>query len=372
MRKIVFVLSRMNVGGTERSLLNLIDTLSPDDFEITVLLKEKTGEFLKEIPNHVNVLGIEAYDQLENEISISPKSLVLQRLKKRDILKAFAILFHHILFRITKDRTRYYEYVLRKVKVNGEYDVAVAYEGPEDFTSTFVIECINAKKKIQWIHFDVNKYMFHVQTAKRLYPMFDKVYVVSEEARRALIKRVPQISTIVETKYNVVSEKKCKELAEIGIGYSDGFTGIRILTVGRLSEEKGQDIIPEIVKKLKERDLAFRWYLIGDGELRERIEQSIYREGLGSNLILLGKQINPYPFYKDANIYVQTSMHEGFCITLAEAKMFNIYVLATDCFGAHEQLDNYEKGIIVTRQVKTIYNEIINIISSLGLERIDN
>lgn len=361
MKRLCFVLTAMNIGGTEKALLNLIDTLSPEEYDVTILLMHKTGGFLDEVPKWVQVKEVVAYPHIDYQISTSPAQLMKQKLMAFHWVKAFKIAWHHLLFRLSNDRSRYYQYVLRNYHVDDEYDTAVAFEGPADLITTFVLSCIKAKEKIQWIHFDVSKYLFHVRTARRLYPQYDAIHVVSDEARDALIGLVPQVADKTKTVRNVVSEKRCREMAEKGTGFTDSFSGIRILTVGRLSEEKGQDIIPEIAASLKKQGIKFCWYILGEGSWRYRIEEEIDKFDVSENVKLLGAKTNPYPFFKEADLYVQTSIHEGFCITLAEAKVFNLKIVSTECLGAHEQLDGYHNSRIVERNQRTIANVIFEL-----------
>lgn len=359
MKKTVFVLTAMNIGGTEKALLNLLDTLSPEENDVTILLLKKAGGFLDEVPQWVKIQEVADYPEIEYEISTPPVKLVLQYLRSFRIVRAFGIAWRHLLFRLTKDRSGYYQYVLRGRRLAETFDTAIAFEGPADFVSTYVLDCVPANEKIQWIHFDVSKYLFHLRTAKRLYPQFNRIHVVSNEAKQALIGLLPEIAEKTVTVRNVISEKRCREMAMRGIGYTDDFSGTRILTVGRLSEEKGQDIIPEIANRLRESGLVFRWYIIGAGDLQSKIEAQITQLQLQDEVRLLGALTNPYPYFQGADIYVQTSIHEGFCITLAEAKAFELKVISTECLGAHEQLDKYAPGKIVERNIIEIARVIL-------------
>lgn len=148
-------------------------------------------------------------------------------------------------------------------------------------------------------------------------------------------------------------------MAEQGNGFVDSIAGKRIVTVGRLSVEKGQDIIPVIARKLKEQGCAFKWYLIGDGKLKNKIEQLAEENNVQHEIVLLGAQTNPYQFLKNADIYVQTSIHEGFCITLGEAKVFGMPIISTEFAGAHEQLDGHKNCLVVQRDATILCDAIM-------------
>ena len=114
-----------------------------------------------------------------------PHITALNYLKKGNIVKALNVLIPHLISKILKDRSIFFKYVLRDYHViDDEYDVAIAYAGPMDFISYFVVNKIKAKKKIQWIHFDITKIGFNKNFANKIYKKFDKIFVVSNEGKR--------------------------------------------------------------------------------------------------------------------------------------------------------------------------------------------
>ena len=362
MKKILFLLNNMNIGGTEKSFLNLLGTLSPEEYDVTLLLLEATGGFMEYIPSWVHVEVMSSYSEMWKEILEPPLKIVKQYINAKKIIRATCLAFCHLLFKLTDDRTLYYRYVLKgKARIQDEYDVAIAYAGPFDFLTVYVLYDIQAKEKIQWIHFDVSKFHFNTKMCRRLYPRFDQINVVSDEARKALLEKIPEIAHKTKTVLNTVSAEQCRALADMGRGFDADIPrgGICIVTVGRLSKEKGQDIIPEVAAYLKNHGIAFRWYLVGDGKLRPEIERKCTEYGVSDEVAFLGTTPNPYPYLKQADLYVQTSVHEGFCITLAEAKVFGLPIISTDCAGAHEQLDGVANCHVVRREVPGICEAII-------------
>ncbi len=368
LKKILFVLPSMDVGGTEKSLLGLLDTLN-GTYDATVLLFEKKGGFLQAIPEWVRVEEVPDYQMIKRYLFESPAVLAVQALKQSRIAEAIALTFNHIRFRITKNRAAHYRYVLSKMApVSDAYDVAVAYFGPYDILSSYVLEKTTAREKIQWIHFDVKKHPVSRNFMRRQYPRFDKVYAVSKEATANLIEVVPEIAEKAFTRHNVVSAAGCLADAARGSGYTDDFDGIRILTVGRLSEEKGQDMVPDIVLRLKADGYHFRWYLLGDGTLREALNERIKVCGIEDELVLLGAQTNPYPYYKNADLYVQTSRHEGYCLTIAEAKILNKPIVTTNLLVMREQIESGVNGLIADGiSVESLYRAIKKLLDDPSL-----
>lgn len=359
----MFVMNNMNIGGTEKSFLNLLDTLPEDRYAVTLLLLEKKGGYYDLIPNRVEVLGMEGYDAIKPDIMDPPIRNILRHFKQGRVVYAFKLAFTHLYYKLSGNRTPYFSRVLNGYRLTGQYDTAIAYCGPFDFITVLVLQAVQAKKRIQWIHFDVSKIHMNVNTCRKLYPQFDKICVVSEEARRAVVALLPELEKKTETRPNVVSEKQCRLLAEQGAGFQDDYTGLRIVTVGRLSKEKGQDIIPAIAYQMKQKGIAFKWYLVGDGQLRKEIERLCDETGTREDIVFLGTQINPYPYLKAADLYVQTSAHEGYCITLAEAKAFGLPIVSTACAGAHEHLDGMANARVVPREEKTVFAAICELLN---------
>lgn len=359
MEKVLFLLINMNIGGTEKSLLNLLDTIPKEKYDVTLLLLEKNGGFMDYIPSWVHVEGLGGWLEIKREITEPPLTIVKEYLRKFRWTRAFAIAFLHLYFKITGNRVPYLKYVLKSVeKASDNYDVAISYAGPQDMLTAYILLCTNATQKIQWIHFDLDKLNMSFNTSKKLYGKFDKIYVVSDEARKSFVKKMPELAQKTETFPNRVSAKQCLAMAEMGEGFKDGFAGKRIITVGRLSEEKGQDIIPEVAARLKADGKAFRWYLVGDGKLRAKIEEECAKYDVCEDVIILGTTPNPYRYLKDSDLYVQTSFYEGLSVAIEEAKVFSLPIISTDCAGVHEQLDGIGRCHIVNRNTDEIYNAV--------------
>ncbi|MBT2758406.1 glycosyltransferase [Mesobacillus foraminis] len=366
--KVLFMIINMNVGGTEKALLNMISIMPRQEFEITIFMLEKSGGFLNYIPDWVHVKSFNDYHEIKSVINEPPLKVIKTLLKKANVFEAVLLFLIHVYSALTKERSLLYKYLLHKYPNEGEYDIAVAYAGPMDFISFFIANKVIAKKKIQWIHFDITKIGFNNKFSFKIFRRFDKIFVVSDEGKAKLINKLPSLNEKIETFKNIVSNVNIQGLANQGEGFKDNFNGIRILTVGRLSAEKGQDLIIPVLAKLKGEGFNIRWYCIGEGAAREEYENLIIRYGVEEDFILLGSNPNPYPFIKQCDIYVQPSRHEGYCITLTEAKYFNKPIVSTNFTGANEQLNQNETGMIVEVNSKDIYLAVKKLLTDKSLQ----
>lgn len=365
MKKIIFMCINMNVGGTEKALLTMLDDLDKEKYDITILMLEKYGGFLDLIPSYVKIKYVEDFSNIKPILNNPPIKVANNLIKSRKLIKGINILAIHLLTKILGERSLYFKYVLKNYKkIEEEYDLAVAYAGPMDFITYFVLHKIKAKKKAQWIHFDITKIGFNLKFANKFYSKFDKVFLVSKEGKDKLIEKVPLLKNNTDVFFNIVLEDKIKKLANKEIGFEDDFDGIRILTVGRLSKEKGQDMTIPVLAKLKEHGYKVRWYCVGEGNVRSYYEKLIKKHSLEEDYILLGSKTNPYPFMKECDIYVQPSRHEGYCITLAEAKAFNKSIVTTNFTGANEQIENNETGLISEVNGTDLYIKIKSLLDN--------
>lgn len=359
MKKILFMCINMNIGGTEKALLTMLNEMDRSKYEITLLMLEEYGGFLNQIPDGIKVMYLKEYKTLKKFINDPPQLVAKELIKNRKIIKGLSVLFVYIISKLMKDISIYYKYILSNVDtLNEEYDIAIAYAGPMDFISYFVINKIKSKKRVQWIHFDITKIGFNVNFAKKIYDKFDKVFVVSNEGKDKLINFLPSLKDKTEVFFNIISCKMIEKMSYEGEGFSDDFDGTRILTVGRLSKEKGQDLIIPVLKKLKENGYKVRWYCIGDGPAKKEYEKLVDKLNIKDDFIFLGSKLNPYTYMKECNIYVQPSKHEGYCITLGEARCFNNPIVTTNFTGANEQIVNENTGLVCEINEEEIYKAI--------------
>ncbi|MGD6815526.1 glycosyltransferase [Metabacillus sp. 113a] len=351
MKKIIFVTRQMVMGGIEKALISMLETIPKDEFDITILVMANGGELVDDLPDYVKVKCLFGDEQ-------STRERVINDFKKGKFAAAFKTGYYSLLARKAKtvfEQEFYHSKMLPKGKER--YDMAIAFHTPASFPVVYVIDNIIANKKVAWIHSDVTQYERELQPYKEYYSKFDKVFCVSKYAMDKFTDMYPDLKKRTAVFYNIIDCIKMDKLS-MEKGFEDRFNGTKILTVGRLTSQKGQDLIPSILKLLTLAGFKIRWYCIGEGEGRAELENLIKKNQLEEHLILLGNLNNPYPYMKQCDIYVQPSRHEGYCITLAEARAFNKPIITTDFVGAREQIIDGETGIIVDFDNRQIFEQI--------------
>jgi glycosyltransferase involved in cell wall biosynthesis len=368
MKKIVIVTNKMVMGGVEKALIEMLKNMPKDDLEVTLLVKELGGELESQLPEWIKIRGI-----FDNEISIKEK--IFKSILKGRLISAFrqSILLLGAYF--SKNSFEYHNNVSKALSVCDEkYDLAVCYHVHFSFPLIYVINNVIAKKKVAWIHSDSNQHKNLVKLYDRYYTKYDHIFCVSLNALEKFIEMFPKYSNKVSIFNNCIYDKEIQELSNNGEGFMDNYNGIRILTVGRLCNEKGYDLIIKVLKRLLNHGYNLRWYCIGEGEERKNIEKEIKENNLNDRMVLLGSISNPYPYMKKCSLYVQPSRYEGYCITLAEARSLHKPIVTTNFAGAHEQIKDGYNGLIVNINETEIFNAIKRILDNeeLRVKLIEN
>lgn len=364
-KKILFMVGMMNVGGVEKSLLSLLSVIPKNKYQITVLMLEKKGGFLKYIPDWVLVEEASWFNEIKPIILQPPQYTVKDYFKKGKYSKILSFVATYLVSKRFDQRHLYYKQVLNDVpKHLTKYDVAIAYQGPNDVIDYYITNKVRAAKKVSWVHFDVSQFGMNKKLYHKLYRKYDKVYVVSQQAEKRLQERIPITQNKSKVFMNIIAKEQIRKLAKQKVEFDKDYKGLKIVTTGRLSKEKGQDLAINVLSRLRNEGYEVRWYCIGEGSQRKEYERLIEAKGLVDDFILMGEIQNPYPFILKSDIYVQPSRHEGFCLTLAEAKCLNKPIVTTDFIGAYEQIINGHNGVIVRFDEQQLYEEIKNLIES--------
>lgn len=351
-KKMLVVGITMSAGGSEKSFLSFAEHIDYEKWDVTLLLAEKKGAFLPLLPPQIKVETM-ADGEIMQITAANAKKVILRSYVAKNPLRIFPLAFYAARSVFSKGdkkayaKNRLWLAAMKTMKAHpGECDLAIAYWG--DRTMFYTVDKVCAKKKIAWLHFDYN----HPPREDALYEKYflkcDKVVTVSEEIEKSLAEALPNVADRIVTMENIVDAEQIKRLAEIGKGYADGFSGIRILTVGRICEQKGYDIALPALARLKNDGFSFRWYALGEkgGEYAEKLLRTAAGLGMADDFVMLGTTENPYKYIKECDIYFQPSRHEGKTIAVEEAKILCRPILTTDYRTASEQLSGGELGMI--------------------------
>ncbi|MBE7034532.1 MAG: glycosyltransferase [Ruminococcaceae bacterium] len=351
MKKVLFVINDMDVGGIQKALLELLKALSNnEEYEVSLFCCVQRGAYLKRIPERICLLPENVYAKL----SAMPLSLCKQQGIRFYLLRMF------LSFWTKKFGKSFPAKVLCRYigRIGEEYDVAVSYAQPieehafANLTNEMVLSCVKARKKVTFVHCDFASYGGNTPANRKLYEHFDAVAAVSDSVGRRISEVIPGIKTKVKTVRNFCD---CDEIAGLAEESPVCYQRPAFVTVARLSNEKGIMRCIPLFDRLKREGFNFEWHIVGDGPIRHQIETEIDRYGLAEDIILEGEQMNPYRYMKHAAFFLLPSFHEAAPVVFDEALALGLPVLTTKTLSAEEIVGNPGHGYVCEQTEEAIY-----------------
>ena len=364
MKKVLFVINTLGVAGAEKALLELLKKFTPDQFDVSLYVLMDQGELIHQIPEYVRILNKNYSDAsvLSKEGKRVLNKTILKRLFRKNaifrnisyLLKAFEkmrkngrIYPDKLLWRVMSDSAD---------KLNEQYDMAIAYlEGGSTY---FVHDHVKADKKYTFLHVDYGYAGYTRQLDKNCYLDYDRIFTVSDEVKKSFLHAYPECREKTVVFHNLIDQEEIKRKALLSGGFEDYYEGKRILTVGRLTAQKAYEVSIDAMKLLKDQGVKARWYVLGEGELRQKLQERINRLGLEQDFILLGAKENPYPYYVQCDLYVHATRFEGKSIAIQEAQTLGCAILVSDCSGNREQVVNDVDGMMCSLTPEAISEQI--------------
>lgn len=356
-KRILFVINSLGCGGAEKSLISLLSLFDFEKYDVDLQMFNPTGMFLKLLPMQVHVLDCIPYFSFCSNKTNFHFTYQLTRLRISVSLRSNAIFHGHALH----DAQVFWKYAAPVIdSLPQKYDVAIAWG--QGNPTHFVAEKVTASKKIAFINVDYLAAGYNREFDHPYYCKFQSIVAVSDKLQGLLSNVFPDLTERLTTIYDIRNQNLIETMAEEFNPYSALPKMIRLVTVGRAVKSKGYDLAITAAKLLKSQGISFQWFFIGDGPEIPAICSQIKKDALSDTVFPIGAKENPYPYIKNADIYVQTSRFEGFCLTLAEARALHIPPVSTNFDAVHNQLQNEKNGLIVEMKPTAIAEGIIRLI----------
>ena len=334
--KILVLHGHLSMGGEERVLLNVLRNLVELNYDVDLLITwnhKENNLFENEIPKKVN------YEFLFDSYN-----------GKNKLIKE--------IYRI-KAKTTYLKKIEKKIKKE-KYDIVIDY-------SSNLLKYDNFDIKIPvfaWIHFSLTfgekLTLEKIKKYKKQYKKYSKIFAITRVMKEEFINKVGIDEKKVELVYNPIDLKLIQKKAEnVEKKYENYLKQDYFLQVSRLTQQKQPEHLVDIYYKLKQAGIKEKLYFIGDGEKKEIIKQKIKEYNLEDDIILLGQIENPYPFFKNAKLFVHTAKYEGLPTVLLESLALGTPVVSYDCpTGPRDILGkNKEYGELISLNDKDMFVE---------------
>ena len=334
--KILVLHGHLSMGGEETVLLNVLKNLVELDYDVDLLITWNHREnnlFENEIPKKVN------YEFLFD--NYNGKSKIIKEIYR---LKAKATYLKKV------------EKIIKEKK----YDVVIDYS-----SNLLKYNNINIKVPVfAWIHFSLTfgekLSEEKIEKYKKQYKKYDKILAICDTMRDEFVEILGMDKNKVELVYNPINIEIIRKKAEdVNPKYENYLKSDYFLQVSRLTQQKQPEHLVDIYYKLKQRGIKEKLYFIGNGEKVELIKQKIKEYKLENDVILLGQIENPYPFFKNAKLFVHTGRYEGLPTVLLESLAFGTPVVAYDCPTGPKDIlgKNSEYGALIPLNDKDTFVE---------------
>lgn len=367
-KNILFVIPSLEVGGGEKSLVSLLNHMDYSKYNVDLFLIKKEGLFLKMIPPEVNVLNT------PDDLKIFLEGLIdsiKDYLKQKKLMLVYSRIMFTLINRFYKDKVRAeqmsWRYMSKAIGIlDKKYDVAIGFL--EKTSNYLCVDNVIADKKIGWIHTNYENMKMNTKIDEKYFKKFNFIVSISEECIEVLKRNFNICNDKFKLIYNIVSPKFIQALAKENVTdieiRKDAFN---IVSVGRLSFEKGIDMSIKACKLLIDNGLNVQWMVIGEGDERNNLEKLIIENKLENYFNLVGAKENPYKYIQASDIYVQASRFEGKSIAIDEAKILAKPIVVTNFNTAKDQIKNMINGLIVDMNENSIYEGIKKLIEDSEL-----
>lgn len=345
--QLLFLIESLSGGGAEKVLSVLLKYIDKTKFDITLCTIVDTGIYAEEVKRYVKYTSILGNPQKKNLLS-------------RILYKILYLLIYRILS----------PQLIYTLFIPKENDIEIAFV--EGFCTKILSHSTNKKaKKIAWTHTDlINNHWITLvykdkQEEKKSYQRYDKIIGVSNTATNA-IKQLYNVNNAI-TLYNPIESDNIIKRANEFITLPPKTQAIRMVTVGRFVPQKAYDRLLRVIKHLYEDGYSIELWILGDGEQRPILEEYINTYSLSKIVTLWGFQKNPYPYLQNSDIFVCSSISEGYSTAVTEALILELPVITTACSGMNELLINGKCGLITENSENGLYSGIKHVLDNPSL-----
>lgn len=352
---ILFANGHLNVGGVERSLVDVLKHIDYSKYDVDLLLLEDLGAYHNEIPEQVNIIYKDTRKAYGAFFSTS-----LHNIKTRNWFG----LGYRLAMLATKLSPKIgYRLASILLGLNKCYDAAIAYR--VGICADIIAHGVKSPNKHCWWHHGAIKPSDNL--SQLVY--FNHIIAVSQGVKKMLSQAAPALTNKLTVVPNMVDvEQICAMGNDGGNPYSE-FDGLKLVTVGRIVIEKHIENVVEAAVKLRADGLIkFKWFVIGDGELYDDIAQRIQEAQIEDCVILCGRKPNPYPYIKHADMMVHTSHIESQGLVIQEAMALGTPCVVTRSVGPSEFIIDGENGVMVEPNVESLIAGIYRLATDKKLQ----
>lgn len=338
-KKILFVNDEMTMGGVARILNTFLKMIDRETYDVDLLVLHKRGELLDEIPGDINVI--------EGSKFFSCIDRPLKECKGSELFYKLRLLFYMKTGLIKKKIVSE-----RKKILNKHYDIE--FSAKEGFCTIFT-GYGDSDLKVNWVQVDYKESNYsshHMELVKDALKHIDMNIACSSKVKQSYqeLFDVDKICVV----HNLVDEERIGKMSLIPCDFQIDENKINIITVARFHPQKAVDRLIKVYSKLKEH---YNLIIIGDGGLKEELYSLAKELNCFDDISWLGLKANPYPYVRKCDLFVMSSLYEGYPTMTVESLISDTPVLTTMVAGVGEQI-NDSNGWIVENSEDGLFNKL--------------
>lgn len=347
----------MNTGGVEKSLLDILRHLDYDEYEVDLLLLEELGDYVAEIPQRVNV----QLRCLKNTYG-SIQSSLWNCIQQHDW---YCFRMRLILLLMKFLGQKQIRLAHKLLTDDQHYDCVIGFR--PGICTQIAAFAVNADKQITWWHHgainvDHDNYLEAAEVC-------DQIAVVSESCHTMLIEEFPTLENKFVVVPNMLDIEAIHNKAEAFKPYEKRDT-FHVVTLCRLSPEKHIENAIFAAKRLKEDGIRFQWHVVGNGDMESSLRKTAEAAGVSDVFLFEGNQTNPYPYLKNASLFVHPSYVESQGIVVLEAMALGIPCVVTKSLGPCEFIEDGVNGILTEQTPESLAEQVLRMIQERSLYEI--
>lgn len=353
-KKIVFINKALWYGGIETSLLTLLDRINYEEYDVTLILFRAVFDFdLKERVNKnckLIVLDREKAVSFNQKYRYSRLYHFVEPCKNPSLIHKLMMWSVPVVKWIENEL--YIRYAKGLLK-NEIFDTAIIYS---DVVGEIAVRAIRAKKYLMYYHHGAMRHVYHDFIP---WKKCEKIIAVSNnqaELLRGYFSDYADKITVIHNLIDITGIRK-KSIMEIPEYFDQ--TKFNIVSVGRVSYEKGMDIAVRVCAKLVADGFDnVCWWIIGAGSAMQEVYNTIIEHHMEDYVLILGRKSNPYPYISNADLYVQPSRFEAYGLTIMEALVLGRVVVSTNTSGAQEILQDGSTGLVCSVKIEELAKNV--------------
>lgn len=353
------------MNGAMKSLIALLKALSREKYDISLFICSHQGVLMKDVPLDVNVLR----ENVAYAVFRLPFGAGLKYALTRGRFDLFLLRCCVPILRLLRLPTLRFWFV--RSFVEGDWDVAIAYA--DGFIAEVVLKRVCAKRKFLWIHTDYERCPEQISTARAFQETQGAVSVSMDSIKAFKVwfskKTHKEYASEIRVVYNIIDSGELFTKALIEEKNPLKKSLHRLVTVGRVTTQKGPLLIPKIAELLVKRGVDFEWYVVGSGDLLGKCRALTQQLGLEDCVHFVGERDNPFPLLLSADIVVQPSVWEGWGMTISEALLLKKPIVTTNLSVFREQIEHGENGLLVPFDVVKFADAIMCLINNADLRQ---